>query len=444
MKLPKPFKKQQDFLKAVFSKKYTYLLYGGAVSGGKTYLGALLFVGLANDFPGTRYAIIRRNLTTLKRTTLKTFKKFLSDNNIPCTHNKVENIITLSNGSTIEFVEADETKDSDFNKLKGLEVTAIMIDEANELAEEAFNVLITRKGRWNNKLVPGFIMLTCNPSLGWVKDRFYEPWESKKIKEPYYYLPSFPTDNPYNTKEYLRSLEDLPESEYNRYVLGDWNFSNDPNQLIQYEWIMKVIDSGESVDKLSLDVAREGDDRTVLAGGNKDSLSFLKEIKSTNLEQTAEEVELEMTNYNVGYEDVIIDKVGVGGGVVDHLWTKGLQVKEYSGGSKPSSATRHFSFGNKRAEDFWNLRELIRKEEITIIDNKQLIKELTNIKYFVDEKTIKIEPKSAIKKRLGYSPDYADAVAMLFSKKPETSVTLSSEETPIQPFETVQMLDNAF
>jgi hypothetical protein len=386
------------------------------MGGGKSYIEAFISIGLATDYPKTRYAVIRKNLSTLKRTTLQTFKKVAHELNLDYKHNKADSYFEFPNESRIYFVEADYTTDSDFNKLKGFELTAAMIDEANEVHESAFNILKARIGRENPGGAPDFIMLTCNPDTNWVKDTFYDPWANGTLKDPYYFLQALPHDNPYLSREYLQGLEDLPTAEYNRYVLGDWSYSDDPNQLVKYEWVKNnLCNPAEEADALGIDVARTGSDKTIVAYTKEKRLVKLEEIDTDDTMVVASRVKLIMEQYGVGYQNVKVDVVGVGGGVADRLKEYGLPVLNYMSGYAADTVEGALLFKNKRAEDYWRLREGLRNNEYKIIDDKELIKELTNIRYFVKDRYIQIESKEEIKKRLGYSPDRADAAVIAFA-----------------------------
>lgn len=45
------------------------------MSGGKSYLSAIMFLSMAKLHPATRFGVFRRNMTALKRTTYQTFRK---------------------------------------------------------------------------------------------------------------------------------------------------------------------------------------------------------------------------------------------------------------------------------------------------------------------------------------------------------------------------------
>ena len=54
MVLFKPFPKQQEFIESALSGRYSYLMYGGAAGGGKTYVSMAIAIMLAKFYPGSR------------------------------------------------------------------------------------------------------------------------------------------------------------------------------------------------------------------------------------------------------------------------------------------------------------------------------------------------------------------------------------------------------
>ena len=411
------FPKQQEFYKAYKTGKYDVMMFGGGMGGGKSWLLAVLFLSKAYLYGGTVYGVFRKNLTTLKRTTYQTFKRVAEELHIPYEENRADMFwkITGRNGKTsiIWFSELDESKDTDFNKVKSFELTDIGVDEANEISEEGFNILTLRKGRVNPFNMHCFIYLSCNPDKNWVKSRIYDRWRDKSLPENYYFLPSLATDNTYLTEEYLRSFQDLPEAEKQRYLYGNWDFADDPNQLIKYEWIKGNIWTPEGEpDTLGVDVAREGDDRTVFAYSSKGGLHDLEVFKHQDTMTTAQLALERMKEKRIGFRNTGVDVVGVGGGVVDAMREQGYYITDFNSGKSPTKMMGHLLFKNLRAESYWDLREALQKGEYKLPDNKDLIQELLSIHYKVNDKVIQIESKTEMKKRMGHSPDLADAVVI--------------------------------
>ena len=112
----------------------------------------------------------------------------------------------------------------------------------------------------------------------------------------------------------------------------------------------------------------------------------------------------------------VVDVVGVGAGVYDRLVELHIPVVPYNGGEAPFDKER---FINARAEDYWNLREIFETGEIDIDElDDVLAAQLGSIKWTVDSRgRIKIESKDDMRKRGMPSPDRADTLAMVMSRR---------------------------
>lgn len=222
--------KQQKYAEAVFSGKYRYLYYGGAIRGGKSYgIMAVLFA-LCQIFPGSRWAIVRKDLPTLRRNVIPIFNKLKPDTFGPILHDTWTS--TAENGSQIILFPESHSGDKGYDRWKGLEVNGFWLTEANELQSTSWDWALQRAGsyiihphQWNPAPTqpPPFILLDSNPAGNWVKRMFYTPWKRGELKAPFYYLPATIHDNPYLPQAYLESLEKLPERDYQVYVMGDWD-----------------------------------------------------------------------------------------------------------------------------------------------------------------------------------------------------------------------------
>ena len=131
---------------------------------------------------------------------------------------------TFKNGSQILFMAESFDVDKDLNKFRGLEISGAGIDEVNEIQEATFNKIIERAGSWTKGGAPPKILATCNPTLGWVKPRFYDAYKEGKLPKGWAYIPAKLTDNPHLSPEYVESLRNnMPPYEYEVYVNGNWD-----------------------------------------------------------------------------------------------------------------------------------------------------------------------------------------------------------------------------
>jgi len=127
----KPFEDQGKAITAAFSKKFRYLLLGGSIRSGKTYVWMAVLIVLCKVYPGSRWFIIRRDYPTLKRNTIPTFnricpKKFLYN------FNRSELIATFTNGSEIGFISEGIDTDPELKKLDGLDASGFLLEEADQ------------------------------------------------------------------------------------------------------------------------------------------------------------------------------------------------------------------------------------------------------------------------------------------------------------------------
>lgn len=218
--------KQEAFAEAVLSGDYRFLLFGGGIRSGKTYVGLALLFALCRIFPGSRWAIVRQDLPTLRRNVLPTFNKLRPQSFIGAV-NQSDWTATCTNGSQIVFFTESITDDPDLDRWKGLEVNGFLLEEANELQEVSFHKAKERAGSWIIPSLPvqplPLILLTCNPSPGWIKTIFYDQWKAGTLAAPYYFQPATIADNPDIPLEYRENLKHLPADQYARFVEGDWS-----------------------------------------------------------------------------------------------------------------------------------------------------------------------------------------------------------------------------
>lgn len=117
---------------------------------------------------------------------------------------------------------------------------------------------------------------------------------------------------------------------------------------------------------------------------------------------------------------VVVDSIGVGAGTSSTVRHSGKSMIAYKGSERTDEHDRtgELLFANVRSLAFWMLRESLNPMNPDAIalppdESGELREELTNIKYReVAGGRIQIEPKEKMIKRLGRSPDKADALVM--------------------------------
>lgn len=141
--------------------------------------------------------------------------------------------------------------------------------------------------------------------------------------------------------------------------------------------------------------------------------------------ETAKRVALEARNagifparheYNCGaHGTIVVDVVGLGAGVLDRLDEMGFQTEAFNGGNFTSDQRK---FLNLRAASYWNLRTMLEEGRIALPRDSGLFEELLALKWFpTADGRVQLERKEDMKRRLGRSPDKADAVSMAFGEE---------------------------
>ena len=184
-----------------------------------------------------------------------------------------------------------------------------------------------------------------------------------------------------------------------------------------------------------IDVARYGPDRSVIAVKRGPTITKLISWRGASttesVERIVEEAEDQGINprwhrMNTTYPsrgEMIIDGGAMGAGVIDPLRDMGFNVTEYLGGMFTSHVDRK-RFLNMRSRSFWRLRCLLEDGLISLPRNEELFAELLAINWSTaDGDKVQIEKKSMMKKRLGRSPDFADAVVMSFAEVRTSALT---------------------
>lgn len=163
---------------------------------------------------------------------------------------------------------------------------------------------------------------------------------------------------------------------------------------------------------LSVDVARFGDDQTVIGERQGRQFKILAKLRGQDTVQVAERVIEYRTKEH--YDAVVVDGDGIGAGVVDQLTHRGYSrgLFEFHGGERAKDADKYF---NRRAE-IWGAMADWLKAGAQIPDDPELETDLTSVEYgFSNKGQIQLERKEDMKKRGLGSPDNGDCLAMTFA-----------------------------
>lgn len=200
-------------------------------------------------------------------------------------------------------------------------------------------------------------------------------------------------------------------------VLGEFPTTAN-EQVIPLDWIEAAVKRAVEPSELyrvvwGLDVARFGDDRSALC--KRRGNVVLEPVKSWRGKDTMQTAGMVKAEYEATFKDerpseILVDVIGIGAGVVDRLHELGLPVRGVNVGETPAAAEKYMRL---RDELWWKTREWFAARDCKMPDDAGLIAELTAPTYeFSSSGKLLIESKDDQKKRLGLSPDLADALVL--------------------------------
>lgn len=367
--------------------------------------------------------IFRKTFKSLEDSTLKDFERYTG-----CMVDSHRNY-THPNGSVIMFRHIDELQS--INQ-QNINLGWFYIEQGEELDnDEQFFMLF---GRLRRSLEPtkDFTDLKLPLRSGWVignagNNWLKELWKDGKLHEAQKqiaYEGKFSElieaqtfDNTKNlAKDFLDSLkitEITKPAVYKQYVLNDWNVSQTEFILIRAESLERLqgIEHHDDVIKriIACDPATGGDECVIYVIENGHILETMI-LHENDTMKIAGHLQILGNKYKV--DAFAIDSIGIGKGLSDRVFEmvrpEGKHVHLVMSADEANDK-EHFL--NKRAEMWWDVATKVLNKEIPYPKDAELRKQLTNVCYEVinSKGRMKIESKQKVKKRIGRSPDRADA-----------------------------------
>jgi hypothetical protein len=303
---------------------------------------------------------------------------------------------------------ADMPSDPDFGRFGSLEITDYFVDEASEVSEKCVNILNSRvRYKLINDNPKG--LLTCNPHKGWLYREFFDAQRNGSIRKDRRFIQALPTDNPHISPVYIESLQMLPDIDRKRLLEGDWDYDETKDRLYEYDDLLRCFRPSTTLgDKfITADIARMGDDRTVIIVWNNLHAEKFVILKHKPINEVVDTINDLIKNHSVRLSNVLVDEDGIGGGVVDFIRCKG-----FLNGSK----SVRDNYMNLKSDCYFKLGELISSNAITFESTHKdtIVKELEMIRRekIDSDGKLRVTNKEDLKKRHGISPDFADAIMM--------------------------------
>lgn len=433
--------------------------YGGAAGGGKTDL-LLGFAGTKHH----RSIIFRRIFPLLEGIEARSREIYNQDsqNRQKDRYNESLHRWELTEGRTVRL--AAMQYENDKKNFQGRPFDFYGFDEATEFTETQVRFVTG----WNRTTREGQkcrVVMTFNPPMDeageWVT-RYFAPWlddthpspakdgelrwfamvdgqeVERPSKEPFEHegeiiSPKSRTffhaklsDNPIlEATGYGSTIDAMPEpirtllkGKFGAYKIVD------PFQVIPAAWVRAAqerwlnSEAGLRITSIGIDVARGGNDKTVLAPLRGDRFDELKKYPGAatpdgkTVAMLAGQIIIEKHKPIIG-----VDVIGIGAAAYDAMndGERAVIGVNFGRGSDKFDKSKKFKFANIRAEAYWKLREALDPDygaTLALPPDKELLGDLCAPKWEIRTGKIYIESKEEIIKRLGRSPDCADAVAI--------------------------------
>lgn len=216
--------KQKLFLQTVEKTPITF--YGGARGGGKSKAARDIMLLRRLQYPETHGGLFRRTYKELEGNHIRPiFKEFPPLREF---WNDSKKLLSLPNGSTLEFCHAENEADVDL--YQGREFEDLAIEEAGQWTEAMFRKLLG-SNRSSNPSFRSRCLLTGNPGgIGhtWLKRIFIER-RFNQIERPndYAFIQALVDDNPAlieNDPDYVHKLQAEPNEALRKaWLYGDWD-----------------------------------------------------------------------------------------------------------------------------------------------------------------------------------------------------------------------------
>ena len=222
-----------------------------------------------------------------------------------------------------------------------------------------------------------------------------------------------------------------------------------PKQAAQSVWDEAWLESARAipltpgtVPEIGVDVARFGDDETVLYGGAKPVVTHREAYSRQDTMETTGRVLALAEKLSKAYEilptliPIKVDDTGLGGGVTDRLHELEYNVTPLVAGSEARDPDEYY---NLRTELWFVAANYGRQGRLDLSRlapdvYRKLTAELRGVRYKIQsDKALRVEGKDETKKRVGRSPDDADAFNLWCYPDGTVPAGLAAKASPTAP-----------
>jgi len=396
-----------------------------SVGTGKSMMLLLKIWNYCEAYPNSLALIIRREFTDLRDSTIKDFQTYFGVN---IDGNKE---YKFKNGSTIMFRHGAEMA-----VLKNMNLSIAGIEQAEEFDTEEVFVFVRDRLRRQNAPYRQLCMIANANGHNWLWRLFITGAEKVEVLDErtgqivrqkgkeYISIEANTLANEHNlpkdfTEDLMSMKEDAP-NHFMRYVMNSHeevdaddllfeskNIYDAPNIIIPHQNrnIKRV---------MGVDCARFGNDETVFTIIEQKDLYHWQQILIEPLQKTsAEFIVGRIMDYESRFDlDLtVIDDVGFGGGVTDHL-THNKILPFIAQSNASANVSREYE--DSKTESYFMMQDLTNHGWLKLIDDHIQAEQLMTIRFKYNKGRKKIVGKDEMRTKYKEidSPDRAEALAM--------------------------------
>ena len=331
--------------------------------------------------------------------------------------------VELAAAPSEAFISARTSRAETPEALAGVhsENVLLVVDEASGVPEKVFEAAAGSMSGHSATTI-----LLSNPTRS--SGTFFE--SQTRLSETYWTRRWSCVDSPLVSDEFvdemrLRYGED--SSAFRIRVLGEFPLADDdviiPFHLVEAATQRDVDLTPDMKPVWAIDPARFGSDRTAFCKRVGNVVTEIKSWQGLDLMQTVGRVmaEYEALPLSQRPAEILVDSIGVGGGVVDRLRELGAPVRGVNVAETPSMKE---TYNNLRTELWFKTKAWLEDRSCKLPQNDDLMADLTGIRYsFSSSGKMAAESKDAMKKRGLKSPDLADAVCLTMASDAVTALS---------------------
>lgn len=284
-----------------------------------------------------------------------------------------------------------------------------LVDEASGVPDEIFN---TAEGAMTGPNV--LVIMISNPTrlIGYFYDSHHsdsESWVNMQFDS---------NDSPIVEKDYVQRIIEKHGEESDEYLIRVTGAFPAADAVDDQGYVPLFLESdirfteaakfiGDGV--MGIDPSGEGRDETIWVIRDRFRSQVVAKENISTAKSIAEKTINLMEFYGVRSENVYVDNFGTGANVAQEMAISGFRINGINVGEKAYDPR----FFNLRAQAYWNSKEWVRTGgEFVSHDG---FKELLYIRYKNTlSGKLQVMPKLDMKKKLGKSPDHADAFMLTF------------------------------